>query len=274
MKHIDAHIHLYPKQLMKAIYSYFDKRSPWFFPYREDVGESLAYLRESGMEKGFLLLYAHKANMSYELNNWAAELCRQNTDLVPFACFHPDDSNPGELVRTCLDDWGFAGFKLHFNVQRFRPDDPRFAPVYSSVQERGKAMVMHISGFPAISEYLGATRLREVLLEFPKLRVLVAHLGLHDIEDFWRIMDQYESVYLDTAFILGSPMFPNADKMVADTMKRFPDRVLYGSDFPLICHNLREGLTYIESLPWDEDLKKKLLFENACNFLIERQPFK
>ncbi len=266
MEHIDAHIHFYPPKLMSAIFRYFD-RIQWNFPYREDLTTSLDYLKKCGMQKAFLLLYAHKAGMSLELNQWAFELCRQNRELIPFACFHPDDSQPQALVRKCLDEWDFAGFKLHFNVQRFRPDDPRFDPVYSAVQERGKGMVMHISSFPSPTEYLGPSRLQEILRNFPRLKVMVAHLGLNDIEDFWRIMERYDSVYLDTAFILGNPMFPGAAQLVADSMERFPDRIIYGSDFPLICHDVKEGLAYIESLPWDEETLQKLLFKNALSFL-------
>ncbi|MBS4022709.1 MAG: amidohydrolase [Dethiobacter sp.] len=271
MKHIDSHIHLYPKKLMDAIFRYFEKTA-CNFPYRQDVPESLAYLRESGMEKGFLLLYAHKAGMARDLNHWAFELCLQNPDLVPFACFHPEDPDADALVKECLNDWGFAGFKLHFNVQRFSPDDPRFAPVYSQVQEQGKAMVMHIGPFPSPSDHLGASKLLSVLRSFPRLKVLVAHLGFYDTEKFWRIMDQYPTVYLDTAFILGNPMFPDGEKIVAESMKRFPDRILYGSDFPLIRHDVREGLAHIGTLSWDENIKKKLLYENAENFLRNGQP--
>lgn len=266
MEHIDTHIHLYPEKLMRAIFGYFD-RIKVHFPFREDIPETLRYLKESGMKKGFLLLYVHKAGMAPELNCWAAGLCSQVPELVPFACFHPEDEDPETLVRTCLDDWNFAGFKLHFNVQKFYPEDPRFFPVYQGVQERRKAMVMHISSFPAQSDHLGADRLQAVLRLFPDLKVQVAHLGLPDNEDFWRLMDRYPGLCMDTSFILGNPMFPDSGRLAAATEMRFPGRVLYGSDFPLICHDLRQGLDYIAGLPWEEQLKRKILYENALEFL-------
>ncbi len=266
MEHIDAHIHLYPEKLMSAIFSYFD-RINWHFPYRKDIPEALQYLKKNGLQKGFLLLYAHRAGMAHELNRWAAGLCRENAELVPFACFHPEDPEPEALVRTCLEDWNFAGFKLHFNVQRYFPEDPRFFPVYRGVEERGKAMVMHISSFPSKSDYLGADRLQAVLHHFPRLKIQVAHLGLPDNQDFWRLMDKYPGIYLDTAFILGNPLFADSGQLVAATEERFPGRVLYGSDFPLICHDLKEVLDQISSLPWDHSFKRKILYENALNFL-------
>lgn len=266
MKHIDAHIHLYPEKLMNAIFSYFERRD-WILPFRSGTDEAVLYLKERSVEKAFLLLYAHKAGMSWELNEWARDLCRQHPFLLPFGCFFPEDEAPENLVKTCLKDWDFAGFKLHFNVQPFQPDDPRYFPVYHGALQYGKAVVMHIGTFPTAGENLGAERLRAVMRKFPQLKVLVAHLGLYEIEDFWRIMDRYPSVYMDTAFLLGNPRFPQAGQQVLATMERFPDRVLYGSDFPLICHRLEDGFNEIETLFGNNNLKQKLLLTNAEGFL-------
>jgi predicted TIM-barrel fold metal-dependent hydrolase len=266
MKHIDAHIHLYPEKLMNAIYKYFD-RLGWKLPLQPGIPDAMAYLDALGVEKAFLLLYAHKANMSQELNLWAHDLCQQYPQLIPFGCFFPDDREPEELVRTCLKDWGFAGFKLHFNVQQYRPDDSRYNPVYRGVLEYGGGLVMHIGTFPNSGEHLGAERLLAVLKKFPALKVMVAHLGFFQTEDFWRIMDRYPGVYLDTAFILGNPQFHENISLVAETLQRFPERVVYGSDFPLICHRLEDGLSYIKKLPWEEEQKQKLLYDNALSFL-------
>lgn len=268
MKHIDAHIHLYPEKLMNAIYRYFD-RLGWDLPVRPGVHDAMAHLREVEAEKAFLLLYSHKANMSRDLNRWAYELCLQYPRLVPFGCFYPDDSEPQANVRSCLKDWGFAGFKLHFNVQHYRPDDPRYDPVYRGVLDYGGGIVMHIGTFPNPGEHLGAERLLAVLKKFPELKVIVAHLGFYQTEEFWRMMERYPGVYLDTAFILGNPQFHNNTSIVTETLQRFPDRVIYGSDFPLICHRLEGGLDYIRQLPWDEGVKQKLLYDNALSFLTK-----
>ncbi|MBS4031083.1 MAG: amidohydrolase [Clostridiales bacterium] len=266
MKHIDAHIHLYPETLMNAIFSYFERRG-WCLPFRSGTEEALVYLKERNVEKAFLLLYAHKAGMSWELNQWARDLCLQNPFLLPFGCFFPEDEEPEILVKTCLKDWNFAGFKLHFNVQVYRPDDSRFFPVYEGAINYGKAVVMHIGTFPTAGAHLGAERLLAVMKKYPELKVLVAHLGLYEVEDFWWIMDRYPGVYMDTAFLLGNPRFPQAGQQVLATMERFPDRVLYGSDFPLICHRLEDGFDEIETLFGNHIFKQKLLSQNAEAFL-------
>jgi len=169
----------------------------------------------------------------------------------------------------CLVDWSFAGFKLHFNVQKYHPDDPRFYPVYRGCVEQNRGVVMHIGTFPNPGKHLGAERLHAVLRQFPALKVSVAHLGLFQADDFWRIMDRYPSVYMDTAFILGNPLFPEGADQTAATLKRFPERVLYGSDFPLICHRLEDGLQEIAQMPWDTKTRQKLMLENAEKFLSD-----
>lgn len=266
MKHIDAHIHLYPKKLMDAIYRYFAHLG-WHLPLTPDVDGALNHLRQNNMEKGFLLLYAHKTDMSFKLNEWAYELCWNQPQLIPFGSFFPDDSYPEALVKTCLRNWDFAGFKLHFNVQPYHPDDPRYYPVYRGSLEYGKRLVMHIGTFPNKGKHAGVEQLAGALKRFPKLKIMVAHMGLYQTDEFWRLMDKYPGVYLDTAFVLGNPDFSGSDNIITETLKRFPKRVIYGSDFPLICHRLSDGLNYIDSLPWDQQTKENLLYNNAIQFL-------
>lgn len=269
MKHIDSHVHLYPEKLMNAIYRYFE-RLDWRLPFRGGVEEALSHMKGNGVEKAFLLLYSHKAGMSLELNRWAHELCEQHPLLIPFGCYFPDDEEPDALVRACLRDWGFAGFKLHFNVQKYYPDDPRYFPVYRGVLEYGGGIITHIGTFPNPGEHLGPERLLSVLKKFPKLKVAVAHLGFYQTEEFWHIMDRYPGVFMDTAFILGNPQFCKSDRVVYETLRRFPDRVLYGSDFPLICHHLGDGLDYVGQLLWEKELKQKLMYDNANHFLRQK----
>jgi uncharacterized protein len=266
MKHIDAHIHMYPEKLMNAIYLYFAKLG-WQLPFNLGVEDALKHLQEHNVEKAFLLLYAHKKGMSMQLNQWAHALCLKHPHLIPFGCYFPEDDERETIIRNCLLDWNFAGFKLHFNVQKYRADDPLYFPVYQGAVEYGKGVIMHIGTFPNAGEHLGASRLAAVMEKYPQLKVMVAHMGFYQTDEFWRIMDSYPGVYLDTAFILGNPSFYDADKIILETMERFPDRVLYGSDFPLICHSLQDGLSYIDALPWDNKLKENLLYNNAVRFL-------
>ncbi|MCW3491162.1 amidohydrolase family protein [Dethiobacter alkaliphilus] len=269
MKHIDTHIHMYPEKLMKAIYGYF-QRLGWEFPCCGNVEETLLHLQENEVEKAFLLLYAHKPGMALEINRWAYELCRKNPHIYPFGCFFPDDDNPEANVRKCLRDWGFSGMKLHFSVQPAEPDDPRYFPVYRQALEYGRGVIMHIGSFPDQSgNQPGTYHLQKVLKRFPGLKVIVAHMGCYRTEDFWRLMDRNPGVYLDTSFILGNPQFPDGHTLVADSLARFPHRILYGSDFPLIRHRLSDGLDYITLLPWDEKTKNNLLRENALRFLTQ-----
>lgn len=268
MKHIDSHIHLYPETLMNAIYRYFQKIG-WQLPFHQGVDEALEHLKAHQVEKAFLLLYAHKAGMSLDLNRWAYELSLKNPQLIPFGCFYPDDPSPQALVRSCLSDWGFAGFKLHFNVQHYNPDDPRYDPVYRGTLEHGGGIVMHIGTFPNPGEHVGAQRLHAVLRKFPTLKVMVAHLGYFQTDDFLRLMDRYPGVYLDTAFILGNPDFHRDEPLVTAALNHFPHRVVYGSDFPLIRHRLQDGLDYIDQLPYDTSLKQNLMVDNALRFLAQ-----
>lgn len=266
MRHVDAHVHVYPDALMQAIYRYFLKLG-WQLPVMPDASQVLSHLKKVNAEKAFLLLYSHKPGMSFQLNRWVYELCRENPDLYPFGCYFPGDDKNEEMVRTCLQEWNFSGMKVQFHVQNSHPDDPGYEPLYRVAAELGKGIFMHVGKFPFAADNTGADRLGSVMKKFPELKVVVAHLGFYQTEDYWFLMDRYPDIYLDTSFILGNPAFTGAESLVHETLKRFPDRVLYGSDFPLLLYRLEDGLHHIASLPWDEKLKEKLMYENALRFL-------
>jgi uncharacterized protein len=265
MKHIDAHIHLYPETLMNAIYRYFE-RLGWVFPHHMNITDNLAYLKNLEVDKAFLLLYAHKSGMSHSLNEWAYELCTQQPHLIPFGSYFPDDTNPNLLVRACLRDWDFAGIKLHFNVQPYQPDDFRYFPAYQGALEYGKGLIIHLGRFPGREKHDGVLQLHRILKRFPGLKVMVAHMGLYQTEELWRLMNRYPRLYLDTAFVLGNPDYHDSLAIIENTLERFPHQVIYGSDFPLIGYRLEDELDYIQKLPWPDEIKENILYNNALRF--------
>lgn len=69
----DAHVHLFPERIFKAIWRWF-AQAGWEIPFANwELEQYVAYLQKMGMERAFLLTYAHKPDISLELNRWVRE---------------------------------------------------------------------------------------------------------------------------------------------------------------------------------------------------------
>ncbi len=72
---IDAHVHVFPDRLFKAIWSWFE-RYAWPIRYQLQASEVIDFLLTRGVSHLVALQYAHKPGMARELNQWMAGLCR------------------------------------------------------------------------------------------------------------------------------------------------------------------------------------------------------
>ncbi len=272
---LDSHVHFFPDKLFRAIWRWFDEAG-WVIPYAGwDLSAFLAELSAMGVEQAFVLPYAHKPNISLELNRWIERLCRDHPWLIPFAAVHPEDENLEEVLRTALDTWDFAGVKLHLAVQCYRADDPALRPIYEAVHSRDKAVVIHVGTAPYEPgrrefPYLGLDALGNVLRELPRLKVVVPHFGLDELEKALALVDNYENVYLDTSWVLGNPQLTIPLSRLEEVIATRWPRIIYGSDFPILEHSPESGLEIIHRLDLDEEAKRSILRYNAERLVKRR----
>ncbi|MEZ4603255.1 MAG: amidohydrolase family protein [Desulfobacterales bacterium] len=79
--------------------------------------------------------------------------------------------------------------------------------------------------------------------DFPGLRVCVPHLGFDETEQYRKLIEKYDHLWLDTTMVLAD-YFPTGQNDERIDLTRYrSDRVMYGSDFPNIPYN------------WDRELK-------------------
>ncbi|MBE3553313.1 MAG: amidohydrolase [Kyrpidia tusciae] len=269
---IDVHTHAFPERLMNAIYAWF-RRDGWKIPYDGKQTEELfAEHRKQGIERFFVLLYAHKPGMARSLNDWLADLATVHPEVVPIGCVHQDDDVSAE-TEYCLGELGFAGMKLHCAVQRVSMDDPRLDPLYETLIAFNKPLIVHAGTAPR--DYTGTVGVRffaRAMDRFPELRVQVAHFGLYETESFVRLAEQLPNVVFDTAAITpetlnhwpGPMGWPQAEQWV-EWIERLPGRVLFGSDIPFL-NGRADVKAWVEGLPLSQQVKQEILDTNARRF--------
>lgn len=265
---LDAHVHLFPDKLFRAIWRWFDEAG-WVIPYAGwELSAFLEELGAMGVVRSFVLPYAHKPDISLELNRWIKRLCREHPWLIPFAAVHPGDESLEEVLETALDAWGFSGVKLHLAVQGYRADHPALRPVFEAVHRREKAVIIHAGTAPYVPgrrefPHLGLDGLAGVLEALPRLKTVIPHFGLDELEKALWLVDRFENVYLDTSWVLGNPQLSIPLSLLEEVMAARPERIIYGSDFPILEHAPESGIRIIQGLDLEEETKRSILHRNA-----------
>ena len=263
---IDFHTHLFPDPLWRAILGWFGRETEWRFPFRGMWQEGAAFLEGlSRLERYVCCGYAHRPGIARELNRFYAELPQHSPKAVPLGCAHQDDPDLAGLAEEAFAQ-GLWGFKIHGQVQRVAPDDPRWAPLYEVVADRGGFVLFHAGNGPFPEPHTGFERFRGVLREHPTLRCVIAHLGCFEAERFLGAALDHDNLYLDTAYtFLDNPS--NRMDAPLELLEAAAHKVLFATDFPGICHGYADGVRAIAELPLSDPAKEAIFLGNARRFL-------
>lgn len=272
---IDVHVHLHPERLAHAIRRHFTGDG-WVNPHSWEPAAVAAALRAHGVERFCFFSYAHKPGMARDLNRWVAETARGLPDAVPFGTLHPDDPDVVKIAHEAVDALGLAGFKFHCSVQRFRVDDPRLFAVYERAEAEGRLFMWHAGTLPYRDEFTGLAHVRAVMERFPRLRVCVAHMGCFEPAGFLALTEAFEHFYVDTTMALApiAARFVGGDPAdITDAqLLRHQDRILFGSDFPLIPYDYEEERRWATDRGLPEPVRRKIFHTNALRFLGDAIP--
>jgi predicted TIM-barrel fold metal-dependent hydrolase len=266
---IDAHVHLHPPTLAGAIERWFADHD-WVLGHSFDPAAVAATLRARGVRRFCLFSYAHKAGMSGQLNRWLAATAAALPEAIALGTLHPDDPDLDAVAAEATGALGLRGFKFHHSVQRFHVDDPRLFGVYARAEAAGHVFVLHVGTMPYRDPFTGVERFRRVMERFPRLRVCVAHMGAFQSPEFLALLPRYPHLYVDTTMA----MTPLATRYVgvdpaaisdAD-LERHQDRVLFGSDFPLIPYDYDEERRWAWERALTDGIRRKIFHDNALRF--------
>lgn len=272
-KIIDGHVHLFPDRLMNAIINWFE-RLDCKMPYNWSYEKHLEYLHGIGVSELMVLGYAHKAGMSKEINGWLAELSDKYPEVKPYACIHQDDLNKTDMLKEFIGQRSFCGIKIHSFVQQVSAADQRFTEVLRLLSDREKGLVLHASSMP-FKSYTTPDEVEFLLREYTGIRIMVAHLGLTEYHtEYLGLLDKYEKLYFDSAFVFGNEHTDliygdnrNQSNFLEETLKNYSDRIVYGSDFPVIDYPPEDGIAHIRSFNLGAVKEEQIFYSNAKRFM-------
>ncbi len=265
----DVHTHFLPPAIQRAVYAVFDQAGPkigraWPIRYRQDVADRVALLRAMGVRRFPTLPYAHKPGVAAFLNGWARDFAGQVPESLWSATFYPEPEAGGYVAE--LVGAGVEVFKVHVQVGEFDLDDPLLDAVWATLEDAGTPVVVHVGSGPVANAFTGPDPLRAVLERFPRLVVVVAHLGAPEYAAFLSLAERFTAVRLDTTMVFtdffddAAGHFPDA---LVPRLRDLGDRVLLGSDFPTIPYPYVHQLEGLAALDLGDDWLRGVCWHNA-----------
>ena len=165
------------------------------------------------------------------------------------------------------------GLKLFPGYHPFYPHDRRLDPVYEFAHRRRIPVQIHTGDTMdphGLVKYARPVEVDEVAVRFSDVPIVLCHFGNPWIDEAAELVYKNKNVYADTSGLLPHPSYPLFDRMVALCRQRLIDailmigsteRVLYGSDWPLI--DLNVALSLVTSLDLPERDRAAILGGNA-----------
>lgn len=201
------------------------------------------------------------------LNGWAARAAAEQPDRLVAVVgldplLMPADVLAAE-VSTRLAE-GASGLKVAPTYVGVRPDDERMEPLWRLAREHGVPVLAESSSTQRDLELCGRPEhYREVLRSYPDVRLQLAHLGRGGEAELARLTDRHPQLYTDTALRLGGPGSGDVgvDELVAQVRAIGTDRVLFGSNYPIVDQG--EYAATLRALPLTEDELRDVGHDNA-----------
>jgi predicted TIM-barrel fold metal-dependent hydrolase len=264
---VDAHVHLFPDDLFAAIWQWFD-RYGWPIRYRMSSERIIEFLKSRGVGHIVALQYAHKPGLARGLNRYMAELCRHHGSVTGMATVYPGEPEAMAILEEAFEA-GLSGVKLHNHVQCFDLTGPAMQAVYEKCSQLNRPMLMHVGREPKSPaypcdpyEFCRADIFEEVLKQFPDLKVCVPHLGADEFAAYRRLIEVYDTLWLDTTMALGDYLpFEN----IPDIKDLREDRIIFGTDFPNLPYAWDREIKAVAAMDLSGRRLRCLLGQNAAD---------
>jgi hypothetical protein len=203
--------------------------------------------------------------MAAWLNEWSREFAQGRPQVLQSATFYPEPDAAAYVADALAR--GARVFKVHVQVGAFDPRDRLLDEVWARLEGTGTPVVIHCGSGPLAGEHTGPEPMAGLLQRFPRLQLVIAHLGMPEYREFLDLAERYDRVHLDTTMFAtdfterGSNAFDRAELPRLSDLRA---KVLLGSDFPSIPYAYAHQLEALDRLGLGEEWLRAVLWENGA----------
>jgi uncharacterized protein len=161
-------------------------------------------------------------------------VARAPEKLIGFASCDPTQTGYMDELTHAIDDLKLHGVKMGPTYAGFSPLDERCRPVYELCQSRGLPIIFHAGttfNRLAVLKHTRPLLWDEVAMEYPDLRMVLAHLGHPFGEECICVIRKHPNLYADIAALHYRPWQFYNMLMLAQEY-RVMHKLLFGTDYP------------------------------------------
>jgi len=271
----DCHIHIQPAEMFKAGPLEVMKKARGHYDdileYCRSPKALLKYMDSIGLERAVLINYVAPDTMGFthEVNAWVTNYCKESPKrLIPCGSVHPKHSlnvqkDMDEIVRL-----GIRLIKIHPPHQLIYANDylngvKELETIYRAAEANGIPVMVHTgtSIFPAArNKYGDPMHLDDVAMDFPRLKILMAHGG----RPIWMstaffLLRRHRNLYLDISGIPPRMLLSYFPKLAEISAK-----TLFGTDWPSPgIPDIRKNIDQFQELTLPVEMKEQILSRTA-----------
>jgi predicted TIM-barrel fold metal-dependent hydrolase len=236
---IDTHSQLWTKE---AIESFPKAMADGYKAMFKDMGfpsieDTLKDMDAAGVDKAVIVAVDAETTHKYRVSNdLVAETVAKHPDrLIGFASVDPHKGKQGvKEFERAITDLKLKGLKILPHLVQLDINDTMIYPLYEAAQELGVPVLFHTG-----TQFHAGTKIKycrplfvdDVAVDFPRLKLIIAHFGYPWWEEALAVVRRNPFVYFNIAG--WAPKYiPDGVIRLADTA--LTGKVLFGSDYPLL----------------------------------------
>lgn len=260
---IDFHTHIFPDGLARRATGALEKSGCVKSEGTATKDAILRAMDECGVDASVVLNVATNESQHENILRFAKSI--DSKRLISFGSVMQGSVHALEYIWKTSDE-GLRGLKFHPALQRARPSDKRFFPLYDLARALNLIVTFHAGWDFSYPDEILATpeALLEVVKNFPGLRVVAAHMGgIKCSESVLSLLAERKDIYFDTAYCASK--WISKEMMERIIRKHGAERILFGSDYPW--HRPSREMDLIRSLDISDEDKALILGGNAERLL-------
>jgi hypothetical protein len=271
----DCHIHIQPVELFKPEALALMQKSRKDFALIEEYCRSprkfLRHLDAIGIDRAVLINYVAPEVIGFtdEVNEFIANYVKEDPKrLIPCGSLHPRHTGNVEADMEHIVRLGIKLIKIHPPHQLLYPNDylngcKELEVIYRTAEANGIPVMVHTgtSIFPGARNKFGDPMyVDDVAVDFPKLKILLAHGG----RPLWMdtaffLVRRHRNVFLD---ISGIP--PKALLKYFPRLEEISEKTLFGTDWPGPgVPEIQNNVSEFRGLPLSQAAKEQILSKTA-----------
>ncbi len=250
---VDAHTHLGDKEGWKV----------------EDL---IASMDETGIDMSLVISEKRYAPIKKILEQ--VEKYPKRLKAIGDINFETLDIDQINYILKLLEEDKIIGVKFYLGYENYYPSNEKLFAIYEYCQANNKPVVFHTgaleTGDRGLLKYSHPLNIDEVAHHFPKLKIVMAHMGNPWLLDCAAVMSKNENVYADMSGYFEENE-PIEYEEVAAFIQRLKaawlflgsyEKFIFGTDYPL--YSQKEYLEAVLALDLNPKEKELVLWKNAA----------